>query len=277
MIGIGVNCAHHPDGTEYPATDLAAAGVRATPDSLFAPLSAAMVARLAQWDRGAGFAAIRADWLARAAGIGKPIRVKTGDGELAGTFEAIDDAGRLVLRLADGTMQADGGGRRVSTGVTVEVARMAGPQGELVFAPLGGVGEIGMNLSIYGLGDARKRTWLVVDVGVSFAQEENLPGIDLVLPDIRYLIEERRNLAGIVLTHAHEDHFGALIDLWPKLKVPIYATPFTAALFEAKRAGRAGRAGDPGQGGGARLALQRRAVRHRTCARSRIRSRNPTR
>lgn len=116
---------------------------------------------------------------------------------------------------------------------------MAGPQGELVFAPLGGVGEIGMNLSIYGLGDARKRSWLVVDVGVSFAQEENLPGIDLVLPDIRYLIEERRNIAGIVLTHAHEDHFGALMDLWPKLKVPIYATPFTASLFEAKLAGEA--------------------------------------
>ena len=116
---------------------------------------------------------------------------------------------------------------------------MAGPQGELVFAPLGGVGEIGMNLAIYGLGDARRRTWLIVDVGVSFAQEENLPGIDLVLPDIRYLIEERRNLAGIVLTHAHEDHFGALMDLWPKLKVPIYATPFTATLFEAKLAGEA--------------------------------------
>jgi ribonuclease J len=114
---------------------------------------------------------------------------------------------------------------------------MAGPQGELMFAPLGGVGEIGMNLSIYGLGDARRRTWLIVDVGVSFAQEENLPGIDLVLPDIRFLIAERRNIAGIVITHAHEDHYGALMDLWPKLKVPVYATPFTAALFEAKLAG----------------------------------------
>jgi len=117
---------------------------------------------------------------------------------------------------------------------------MAGPQGELVFAPLGGVGEIGMNLAIYGLGDTRRRSWLVVDVGVSFAQEENLPGIDLVLPDIRYLVEERRNIAGIVLTHAHEDHFGALLDLWPKLKVPVFATPFTAALLEAKRRGEYG-------------------------------------
>src|SRR6188508_1283175 len=117
---------------------------------------------------------------------------------------------------------------------------MAPPQGELVFAPLGGVGEIGMNLAIYGLGDARKRTWLVVDVGVSFAQEENLPGIDLMFPDIRYLVEERRNIAGIVLTHAHEDHYGAMLDLWPKLKVPVYATPFTAALFESKRVGEPG-------------------------------------
>src|SRR3954466_7789061 len=117
---------------------------------------------------------------------------------------------------------------------------MAGPQGELVFAPLGGVGEIGMNLAIYGLGDARRRTWLIVDVGVSFAQEENLPGIDLIFPDIRYLVEERRNIAGIVLTHAHEDHYGALFELWPKLKAPLYATPFTAALLAAKQAGEPG-------------------------------------
>jgi ribonuclease J len=110
----------------------------------------------------------------------------------------------------------------------------------LVFAPLGGVGEIGMNLSIYGLGDNRRRQWLAVDVGVSFAAEEHLPGIDLIFPDIRYLVEERKNLAGIVITHAHEDHFGALIDLWPRLKVPVYATPFTAALLEAKRASEPG-------------------------------------
>ena len=114
---------------------------------------------------------------------------------------------------------------------------MSSPNSELVFAPIGGVGEIGMNLYIYGLGDERKRTWLIVDVGVSFASEEHLPGVDLILPDIKFLIEERRNIAGIVLTHAHEDHFGALLDLWPKLKVPVYATPFTAALFEAKRLG----------------------------------------
>jgi ribonuclease J len=111
---------------------------------------------------------------------------------------------------------------------------------ELVFAPLGGIGEIGMNLSIYGFGETHRRQWLIVDCGVSFASEEHLPGVDLILPDIRYLIEERKNILGLVLTHGHEDHMGALIDLWPRLNVPIYATPFTAALFEAKRASEPG-------------------------------------
>ena len=117
---------------------------------------------------------------------------------------------------------------------------MAQAKQELVFAPLGGVGEIGMNLSIYGLGDGRTRSWLAVDLGVSFASEEQLPGIDLILPDISYLVQERKNIAGLVLTHAHEDHFGALIDLWPRLKIPVYATPFSAALLAAKRAGEPG-------------------------------------
>jgi ribonuclease J len=117
---------------------------------------------------------------------------------------------------------------------------MAGGGEELVFAPLGGVGEIGMNLAIYGLGAEHRRQWIVVDMGVSFASEEQLPGVDLILPDIRYLVEQRKNILGLVLTHAHEDHFGAIIDLWPQLKIPIYATPFTAALFEAKRLGERG-------------------------------------
>jgi BirA family biotin operon repressor/biotin-[acetyl-CoA-carboxylase] ligase len=106
VIGMGVNCVHHPAGTEHPATDLAAAGVRATPESLFAPLSAAIVARLAQWNRGSGFAAIRADWLARAAGLGKFIRVNAGSGQVSGNFETIDSSGRLVVRRADGTIQS---------------------------------------------------------------------------------------------------------------------------------------------------------------------------
>ena len=111
---------------------------------------------------------------------------------------------------------------------------MAPASDELVFAPLGGVGEIGMNLAIYGLGDEHRRQWIAVDFGVAFA-DDALPGIDLILPDIRYLVEERRNLLGLVLTHAHEDHFGALLDLWPRLQLPVYATPFTAALLQAKQ------------------------------------------
>ena len=108
------------------------------------------------------------------------------------------------------------------------------PSDELVFAPLGGVGEIGMNLAIYGFGDEHRRKWIAVDLGVAFA-DDALPGVDLILPDISYLVEQRRNILGLVLTHAHEDHFGAVLDLWPQLKVPIYATPFTAALLQAKR------------------------------------------
>ena len=108
------------------------------------------------------------------------------------------------------------------------------PATELLFAPLGGVGEIGMNLALYGLGEGGKCTWMAVDIGVSFAGDD-LPGVDLIMPDIAFLIENRRNIAGLILTHAHEDHFGALLDLWPRLRIPVYATPFTAALFVAKR------------------------------------------
>jgi len=113
------------------------------------------------------------------------------------------------------------------------------PQDELVFLPLGGVGEIGMNLGLYGYGPRHDRTWLAVDFGVSFGHAD-LPGVDLVFPDIAYLEEERSNLTGIVITHAHEDHFGALIDLWPRLKVPVYATAFTAHLLAAKIASEPG-------------------------------------
>jgi ribonuclease J len=109
---------------------------------------------------------------------------------------------------------------------------------ELVFAPLGGVGEIGMNLAIYGFGKPQRRQWIAVDLGVAFAGDD-LPGIDLIMPDVRFLQEERANFLGLILTHAHEDHFGALLDLWPRLKLSVYATPFTAALLQAKREGEA--------------------------------------
>ena len=105
---------------------------------------------------------------------------------------------------------------------------------ELVFLPLGGVGEIGMNLALYGYGPKANRQWIMVDCGVTFPGPD-LPGVDLVLPDIRFLAKEREKLKGIIITHAHEDHYGALNELWPGLNVPVYASPFTAGMLEAKR------------------------------------------
>ena len=108
--------------------------------------------------------------------------------------------------------------------------------GEFVFMALGGIGEIGMNCYLYGLGPADARQWLMIDLGITFPEGENDPGIDVILPDLRFIEEERGALAGLVLTHAHEDHIGAVIELWPRLRVPIYATPFTAAMLKAKLA-----------------------------------------
>ncbi len=96
-IGIGINCASHPDDTAYPATDLAAAGALVTPAQLLAVLSAAMMRRIEQWQRGQGFAGVRADWLKRAAGLGQEIRVRLPERELSGRFQGLDEAGRLLV------------------------------------------------------------------------------------------------------------------------------------------------------------------------------------
>ena len=104
----------------------------------------------------------------------------------------------------------------------------------LVFAALGGLGEIGMNMALYGFGHGKKRQWIMVDCGVSFAGPD-LPGVDLVFPDPEFIERERKNLLGIIITHAHEDHFGAVADLWPRLGAPVYMTPFAANLLEARR------------------------------------------
>jgi BirA family transcriptional regulator, biotin operon repressor / biotin---[acetyl-CoA-carboxylase] ligase len=102
-VGIGINCAHHPAGTAFPATDLAAARIAVTPDELLAALSNAMTGRLALWHRGQGFAAIRGDWHDRAFAMGETIRVSLPEGEREGRFEGIDDMGRMLLRRPDGT------------------------------------------------------------------------------------------------------------------------------------------------------------------------------
>jgi ribonuclease J len=111
---------------------------------------------------------------------------------------------------------------------------------ELVFMALGGLGEIGMNVYLYGLGPADARRWLMVDLGVTFPGEME-PGVDVVLPDVRLISENRKALDGILITHAHEDHIGAVIDLWPRLLAPVYCTPFTAGMLESKLAEGGGR------------------------------------
>lgn len=116
-----------------------------------------------------------------------------------------------------------------------------GGQDELVLVALGGLGEIGMNAYLYGYGPPKARQWLLVDLGITFPEGEFDPGVDVILPDLRFLVEERKALAGILLTHAHEDHIGAVIDLWPQLEAPIYATPFTAGMLRAKSAEFGGR------------------------------------
>ena len=111
-----------------------------------------------------------------------------------------------------------------------------GGRDELVFVGLGGLGEIGMNLYLYGYGPPDARKWLMVDCGITFPEGEFDPGIDVILPDVRFIEENRGDLVGILITHAHEDHIGAVIELWPRLKAPVYATPFTAGMLRAKLA-----------------------------------------
>ena len=119
VVGIGVNCVSHPAETDYPATDLAAAGAEVTAESLFTMLSVKMLGRLAQWNAGEHFSTIRADWLARAAGRGELLRLRLAeDQELVGRFEDVDDAGRLVLSLPDGARKTVAAG---------DVVQMMGP------------------------------------------------------------------------------------------------------------------------------------------------------
>jgi ribonuclease J len=104
---------------------------------------------------------------------------------------------------------------------------------ELVYCSLGGAGEIGMNLNLFGYGKPGEYKWIIVDIGVTFS-DDNIPGIEVILPNPEFIASQKENLLGIVLTHAHEDHVGAIAHLWPMLECPIYATPFTAAIVREK-------------------------------------------
>jgi ribonuclease J len=107
------------------------------------------------------------------------------------------------------------------------------PQDELVFLPLGGSNEIGMNFNLYGYGPPDDRKWIVVDLGVTFG-DQTTPGVEIIMPDPSFIEQHADDILGIVLTHAHEDHIGAIGWLWPRLKAPLYATPFTAYLIREK-------------------------------------------
>ena len=104
---------------------------------------------------------------------------------------------------------------------------------EFLFCPLGGSGEIGMNMNLFGYGQPGNHKWIMVDIGVTFA-DDTIPGVDLIYPDPGFIQERKENLLGIVLTHAHEDHIGAITHIWPKLKCKIFATPFTSVLISEK-------------------------------------------
>ncbi len=104
---------------------------------------------------------------------------------------------------------------------------------ELLFCPLGGSGEIGMNMNLFAYGKPDNQKWIIVDLGVTFA-DDTVPGVDIIYPDPGFIIDKKDDLLGIVLTHAHEDHIGAIAHVWPKLKCKIYATPFTSVLITEK-------------------------------------------
>jgi len=106
---------------------------------------------------------------------------------------------------------------------------------QLVFVPLGGTGEIGMNLNLYGYGPPGRRRWLMIDLGIGFTGND-FPGTDIMMPDPKFIGDRRDRLDGIVLTHAHEDHLGAVPDLWPRLRCPVYATRFTLTVLRRKLA-----------------------------------------
>ncbi len=104
------------------------------------------------------------------------------------------------------------------------------PKNEIVFSPIGGVGQIGMNFYLYGT----QGKWIVVDLGITFGNSEETPGVDIILPNPDFIIKNKKDLLGIVVTHAHEDHIGAIGHIWPQLKCPVFSTPFASAVLKRK-------------------------------------------
>ena len=104
---------------------------------------------------------------------------------------------------------------------------------EFIFCPLGGSGEIGMNMNLFAYGKQENRKWIIVDIGVTFA-DDTIPGVDLIYPDPGFIVDKKNDLLGLILTHAHEDHIGAIAHIWPNVMCDIYATPFTSVLIKEK-------------------------------------------
>ena len=200
VIGIGINLVSHPGDLARATTSLAAHGVEATPEQMLGALAESMQHWLEVWDNGAGFARVRAAWLERGGKAGESLAVDTGSEKIAGTFVDLDadgalaDAGR-ARRAAQGDVRGCHAravrqhGRRVMA--QQPRARGRGGADELVFMALGGIGEIGMNCYLYGLGPPDARQWLMIDLGITFPEGENDPGIDVILPDVRFIEEER--------------------------------------------------------------------------------------
>jgi len=199
VVGIGTNVVAAPEGTPTPAISLAALGVHVGAEELFSALvRMAWVEFRGIWDNGTRLCRDPqiVGWNAPLA-LAKPVRdpKRQRDRQRHVSTPSMKPA-CLIIRTSDGKTPPDRRGRGLFwLGGLRGSCLMARPD-ELTFAPLGGVGEIGMNLSIYGLGNRHQRAWLAVDLGVSFGDEEHLPGIDLIMPDIRFLEKERKNLMG---------------------------------------------------------------------------------
>ncbi len=224
IAGIGMNVAAPPAEIGRPV-----AAIGNPPEAcaaIFDSLANAFDTWFARWDMGRGFPKIREAWLARAFAMNEIISVSLNGSPIQGTFRGRSSrlSGLKDYRAAPITKQ-DTIKRMPTTGTP------ATP--ELVFLPLGGAGEIGLNVYLYGLGPAHGRQWLMIDCGITFPDESE-PGVDIVLPDLRFIEEERGSLAGILITHAHEDHIGAVAEMWPRLRVPVYATKFAAGLLRGK-------------------------------------------
>ena len=205
------------------------------------------------WRAGQAFDRIRAAWLDCAVGLGERIAIQNGAGKREGVFEGIDAAVACSCAPSTGSRASRRPTSRSRLAWTLPPApavfvrfssagrpSLMTDDNEFVFAPLGGLGEIGMNCALYGYGPANARKWLMVDLGVGFA-DEDLPGVDLLMPDLGFIEKAKKDLVGIVITHAHEDHIGALAELWPR--------PRRAGLYDAlsrpgspRRAGSASRA-----------------------------------